>query len=53
MTMTQGDFGGILLRANSAHTKFYLFRIGVDGSFALYNYSNNQGSQAVLLLDWL
>jgi hypothetical protein len=50
MTITQGDEGGILLRSNSAHTKFYLFRIGVDGSFVLYNYTNTQGSQATLLL---
>jgi type II secretory pathway pseudopilin PulG len=50
LTITQGDFGGVLLRANTAHTKFYLFRVGVDGSFDLYNYSNNQGSQAALLL---
>ncbi|HEY3994283.1 MAG TPA: DnaJ C-terminal domain-containing protein [Ktedonobacteraceae bacterium] len=50
MTITQGDFGGVLLRANTAHSEFYLFRIGVDDSFALYNYANSQGSQAALLL---
>lgn len=51
MVITQGDFGGVLLRANSAHSKFYLFRIGVDGSFTLYNYTDIQGSQATLLLN--
>jgi type II secretory pathway pseudopilin PulG len=50
MTITKGDFGGILLRANSAHSKFYLFRIGVDGSFNLYNYTDVQASQAIPLL---
>ncbi|HEX7735266.1 MAG TPA: DnaJ C-terminal domain-containing protein [Ktedonobacteraceae bacterium] len=50
MTIVQGDFGGLLFRANNAHNKFYLFRVGVDGSFALYNYANTQGAQASLLL---
>ena len=50
ITITQGDFGGVLLRANSAHNKFYLFRVGMDDSFAVYNYATNQGSQAALLL---
>lgn len=48
--ITQGDFGGVLLRANAAHSKFYLFRIGVDGSFNLYNYTDVQASQAITLL---
>lgn len=50
MTITQGDFGGVLLRANGAHSKFYLFRVGIDGAFDLYNYTDNRGSQTTLLL---
>ena len=50
LTIMQGDYGGVLLRANTAHNQFYLFRVGVDGSFDLYNYANDQGSQAARLL---
>lgn len=52
MTITQGDAGGILLRADTAHNKFYLFKINVDdGSFTLYRYTNAKGTQAALLLN--
>lgn len=50
MTISHGDQGGIIFRADSANDKFYLFRIGVDGSYDLYLYVNNQGSQAQRLL---
>jgi DnaJ-like protein len=50
MTITQGDFGGVLLRANATHSAYYLFRVGVDGSFDLYNYADAAGSQATQLL---
>lgn len=51
MTIVKGNLGGVLFRANSAHDRFYLFRAGTDGSFALYSYANTRGSQAVLLLN--
>jgi hypothetical protein len=37
MTITDGNLaqGGIVFRANSATGQYYLFRIGVDGSYAL------------------
>jgi hypothetical protein len=44
MTITSGNLaqGGILFRANSATGQYYLFRIGIDGSYALELYNNNQ-----------
>jgi hypothetical protein len=44
MTITNGNRAqaGILFRANSATGKYYLFLIGIDGSFALELYNNNQ-----------
>jgi hypothetical protein len=50
MTITRGDSGGLLLRASSDHNKFYLLRLGVDGSYSLYNYTSTQSGQASLLL---
>jgi hypothetical protein len=50
MTIMQGDFGGVLLRANTTHSAYYLFRVGLDGSFDLYNYADAAGSQATQLL---
>jgi len=42
MTIDQGNQGGIIFRANSAKGRYYLFRIGVDGSYTLERYNNNQ-----------
>ncbi len=50
MTITQGDEGGILFRADPANSRFYLFRIAQDGTYDLFLYSNSQGSQAQSLL---
>lgn len=50
MTITQGDQGGIIFRADEVNNKFYLFNIGVDGAYNLYLYVNNQGTQAQTLL---
>jgi hypothetical protein len=41
MTIDQGSQGGILFRANKSKGQFYLFRIGIDGSFTLEIYNNN------------
>ncbi len=41
MTIDQGSQGGILFRANSAQSQYYLFRIGTDGSYTLEVYDNN------------
>ena len=41
MTITQGDAGGIVFRADETRETYYLFRIGSDGSYALDIYNNN------------
>jgi hypothetical protein len=35
MTILQGDFGGIIFRANGASSKYYYFRVGKDGAYDL------------------
>lgn len=50
MTITKGDEGGIIFRADNVNDKFYLFRINVDGHYNLYLYVSNQGSQAQQLV---
>jgi flagellar basal body-associated protein FliL len=50
MTITQGDEGGILFRADPANNKFYLFRITQNGAYDLFLYNNGQGTQAQSLL---
>ena len=38
MTIVAGDYGGIVFRTDSTHTKFYYFRIGKDGSYEVVLY---------------
>ena len=49
MTVLKGDRGGIIFRADPTNTKFYLFRVGQDGSYDLYLYVDTSGSNAQLL----
>jgi hypothetical protein len=35
MTILQGDYGGIIFRANGANSKYYYFRAGKDGAYDL------------------
>jgi hypothetical protein len=35
MTILQGDFGGIIFRANGANSRYYYFRVGKDGAYDL------------------
>ena len=44
MTITNGNHaqGGILFRADSKTGQYYLFRIGIDGSYALELYNKSQ-----------
>lgn len=49
MTVLKGDRGGIIFRSDPTNTKFYLFRVGQDGSFDLYLYVDTSGSNAQLL----
>jgi hypothetical protein len=48
LSITQGNQGGILFRADGANGTFYLFRIGTDGSYAfdLYNGSKHSSTLA-------
>jgi hypothetical protein len=46
MTILKGDEGGIIFRADGASSKFYYFRVGRDGSYALYSYVDATGSHA-------
>ncbi len=50
MTITQGDEGGIIFRADPVNSKFYLFRISQNGTYDLFLYVDNQGSHAKNLL---
>lgn len=50
MTITQGDEGGVIFRADPANSKFYLFRISQNGAYDLFLYVDNQGSHAKNLL---
>jgi hypothetical protein len=42
MTITQGNQGGMLFRADGANGTFYLFRIGTNGSYALDLYKGSK-----------
>lgn len=44
LSITQGNQGGILFRADGANGSFYLFRIGTDGSYAFDLYNGKQHS---------
>lgn len=48
LSITQGNQGGILFRADGAKGSFYLFRIGSDGTYAfdLYNGSKHSSTLA-------
>src|SRR6266849_1050111 len=50
MTITQGEEGGIIFRADPVNSKFYLFRISQSGAYDLYLYVDNQGTHAKNLL---
>jgi hypothetical protein len=41
MTITRGDYGGLIFRANSTATKFYVFRLESDGIFDLFVSQDN------------
>jgi hypothetical protein len=44
MTIIAGDCGAILFRVDKTNTGFYYFRICQDGTFALFLYTNNKGT---------
>jgi hypothetical protein len=46
MTITQGDAGGLLFRADSGATKLYYLRISQNGGYRLFLYVDSSGSTA-------
>ncbi|MGI9058847.1 MAG: DnaJ C-terminal domain-containing protein [Ktedonobacteraceae bacterium] len=50
MNILKGDRGGIIFRADSTNFKFYLLRLGQDGTYTLFLYVDNNGSHARLLV---
>ncbi len=50
MRIVTGDFGGIIFRADTVNTKFYLFRIGQDGSYNLFYYPDKEGTHSKSLV---
>ena len=42
MVIDRGSQGGLLFRANSARSQYYVFRIGTDGSYTLEVYNGNR-----------
>jgi hypothetical protein len=49
MTIINGDYGGIIFRANSTNSHYYYFRIGKDGAYDLTVSTNNTFSGDRLL----
>lgn len=49
MTILQGDFGGIIFRANGASSKYYYFRVGKDGVYDLSVSHNSNSTHDQLL----
>ncbi|MDQ2715251.1 MAG: zinc ribbon domain-containing protein [Chloroflexota bacterium] len=50
MTIVSGDAGGIMLRVNRDTSQFYRFGVYTDGSYRLYKYVDNTGTNAQMLL---
>jgi len=46
MTILKGDRGGIIFRSGNFHSNFYLFRASQDGSYNLFLYVDNNGSNS-------
>jgi hypothetical protein len=49
MTIMQGDYGGIIFRADAAKSKYYYFRIGKDGAYDLSTSHDTTSSHDQLL----
>jgi hypothetical protein len=49
MTIINGDYGGLIFRANAVTGQYYYFRIGRDGSYILIRYVDNQNVHAQIL----
>jgi hypothetical protein len=49
MAITQGDCGGITLRASTDSSKFYKFEACTDGTYYFYRYASRSGSDTKTL----
>ncbi len=49
MTIVQGDYGGIIFRADAAKSKYYYFRIGKEGAYDLSTSHDTTSSHDQLL----
>jgi len=49
MKIIKGNAGGIVFRADSANSKYYLFRVGEEGLYVLNQYVDNVGSHTKIL----
>jgi eukaryotic-like serine/threonine-protein kinase len=49
MKIIKGNAGGIIFRADSVNSKYYLFRVGVEGIYVLSQYVDNVGSHSKIL----
>lgn len=50
MTILSGEYGGLIFRADSQNSKFYLLQIGTASSYELFTYFNNSGNNSKTLL---
>jgi hypothetical protein len=49
MKIISGSAGGILFRADDVNSKFYYFRLKIDGAYRVYSYQGRSASQSRLL----
>src|SRR6266566_4258181 len=49
MKIIKGNAGGIIFRADSVNSKYYLFRVGGEGIYVLSQYVDNVGAHAKIL----
>ena len=49
MKIIKGNAGGIIFRADSVNSKYYLFRVGKEGFYVLNQYVDNVGAHAKVL----
>ncbi len=50
MSLSKGNSGGILFRADDFNSKYYLFRINANGNYDLFLYTGDQATQVHGLL---
>lgn len=49
MKIIKGNAGGIIFRADSVNSKYYLFRVGEEGVYVLSQYVDNVGAHSKIL----